>query len=150
MVDEEVEERRGRERLGAEHTGAGPRSAGQQLEGDHRVDGGLPDDRLAAVAGHRLLVVGEVVQVHLPRVPVLAGAGDPRAGARAAAHPVAEGGGVGEAGGDDVARRHLVAAHRHLVGAVEADLVEHLEHLDELVTEAVLEGDPVGSRPTAG
>ena len=151
VVDEQVEERRGRERLGTEHAGAGPRAARRAARG--RSTGLMAVCHTTAWLPSRAIVSSLSARWYRYTsrgLPVLAGAGHPRAGARAAAHPVAEGGRVGEAGGDDVARRHLVAAHRHRVGAVEADLVEHLEHLDELVTEAVLEGDPVGSRPTAG
>jgi hypothetical protein len=41
--------------------------------------------------------------------------------------------------GDHVARAHLDALDPDLLGAVEAERVQHLEDVDELVAEAVLE-----------
>ena len=46
---QQVEERHGVEGLGAEHAGARPGAGGEQLEGDDRVDRGLPDHALGAV-----------------------------------------------------------------------------------------------------
>ena len=55
-----------------------------------------------------------MVEVDLARLAVLARARDPCPGARLAVHPVAELGRVGQAGGHDVARRDLDAAHPDL------------------------------------
>src|SRR5918993_3931545 len=93
---EEVEERDGVERLGPEDTGPRPDAGGQQLESDDRVDSGLPDDALGSVVAHRVRVVGHVVEVRAARLPVLAGARDPDAGAGLALHPRSDGGWVGE------------------------------------------------------
>jgi hypothetical protein len=65
-----------------------------------------------------------------------------------AVHPVAERGRVRQAGGDDVAWGHLRPARDgHLVRAVEAELVQRFQGLDEVVTEPVLERDPPGVHP---
>ena len=111
---------------GPEHAGALPDARGQQLERDDRVDRRLPDDGLHAVARHRLLVVGDVVQVDRARRAVLAGAGHERARARAARHPVAERRRVGQRRGDDVARRDLDALDPHRLRRVEPEQVERL------------------------
>ncbi len=116
-----------------------PRARCEQLEGDHRVERRLPDDRLRAVLAHRPLVVDHVVQVGLPRPPVDARARDEGPGARLAGHPLAERRRVRERRRDDVARGDLHALHADRLLAVEAELVERLQHLDELVAEAVLE-----------
>src|SRR4051812_6146908 len=104
VVGQEVEERLCREGLGPEDTGARPDALGEQLERNHRVQSRLEDDGLVAVLTHGLLVVGDVVQVGGPRLAVLAGAGDEGARARLPPHPVAEGRGIRQRGGDDVAR----------------------------------------------
>ena len=54
---------------------------------------------------------------------------------------------IGQAGGDDVPRRDLHPADPDLLGPVEAELVQRLQDLDELVAEAVLEGHPPGLHP---
>ena len=107
-VAQAVEERHGVERLRAEHAGALPHARRQQLQRDDRVDRGLPHDGLRAVARHRLRVVGHVVQVHLARLAVDAGAGHPRSRARAAVHAVAERRGIRAA----PPRRHRAATPR--------------------------------------
>ena len=114
----------------------------QQLQGDDRHDGGLPDHRLGAPLAHRPLVVDGVEEVGRARRPVLARARHPGAGAGHPAHRVAEGRGVGQAGRDDVPWRHRPPAYRHRVGAVQAQQVQGAQHVDELLAEAVLEGDP--------
>ena len=85
VVGQLVEERLGREGFRAEHAGAAPGAVGDQLERDDRVQRGLEHDRLRPVLAHRPLVVDDVVEVGAPRLPVLAGARDVRAGAGAAA-----------------------------------------------------------------
>ena len=60
-------------------------------------------------------------------------------------HPVAERRRVGQAGGDHVARRDLDAAHLDRLGAVQPELVQRLQHVDELVAEPVLERHPPAS-----
>src|SRR5947207_887189 len=87
IVVEQVEERHRVERPRAEHSDTGPRPARGQLERDYGIDRRLPDDRLRAVAAHRLLVVDDVVEVGRLGLPVLAGAGDVRTGTGAPAHP---------------------------------------------------------------
>src|SRR4051812_37386212 len=49
VVAQHVEERHRVERLRAENSGAAPDAGLDQLQCDHRVDSGLPDDRLRAV-----------------------------------------------------------------------------------------------------
>ena len=143
-----------RSRNGFGANASGPRTPapdhvprGQQLQRHDRVDRRLPDHRLRAVLGHRPVVVDHVVQVDRARRAVLAAARDPGAGAGLAVHPVAQAGRVREAGGHDVARRDRHALDRHRLGAVEAERVQHLEDVDELVAQAVLEGDPLGLDP---
>src|SRR6478735_11330435 len=136
---QQVEERDGVEGLGAEDAGALPGAAREQLQRHDRVDRRLPDDALVAVLLHRPLVVDHVVEVRRARRAVLARAGDPEARAGLALHPRADRRRVGQHRGDDVARRHLDPLDPHLLGAVEAEGVQHLEDVDELVTEAVLE-----------
>ena len=68
-------------------------------------------------------------------------------GAGLAVHAVAQAGRVRQARGDDVARRDLDAADRHLLGAVQPELVQDLEHVDELVAQAVLERHALGVHP---
>ncbi len=82
-------------------------AAREQLERDDRVERRLEHDGLMAPLAHRVLVVEHVVEVGRPRLPVLARTRDVGAGARLAAHPVAERRRIGQRGGDDVARRHL-------------------------------------------
>ena len=96
---------------------------------------------------HRVLVVEHVVEVRPARLPVLPGAGDVGAGARLPAHPVAERRRIGQRGGDDVARRDLDAAHVHRLRRVEPELVQRLQHVDELLAEPVLEVDPAAVDP---
>ena len=54
---------------------------------------------------------------------------------------------VGQRGGDHVARGDLDAAHAHAFHPVEPELVQRLEHLDELVAEPVLERHPPAVDP---
>jgi adenylosuccinate synthase len=51
-------------------------------------------------------------------------------------HPVPERSGVGQARGDHVARRNLRIADTNLGGAVETELVQGLEDVDEFVAAA--------------
>src|SRR2546423_2472976 len=67
--------------------------------------------------------------------------GDERAGARLAAHPVADRGGIRERSRDNVPRRDRHATYPHRLGRVEPELVQRLEDADELRAEPVLEGD---------
>ena len=55
--------------------------------------------------------------------------------------------GSGSTARDDVARRHLCATHGDGLGRVEAELVQRLQHLDELAAEAVLERDALALHP---
>ncbi|RPK28800.1 hypothetical protein EES37_36445 [Streptomyces sp. ADI91-18] len=92
-----------------------------------------------------------MVEVDLAGQAVL-GALDPGAGAGLAGHAVPERRRVGQAGGDHVAGRDadlaaVLAADGDPVGGVEAEGVERLELADEVVAEAVLEGDPAGPDP---
>ena len=65
--------------------------------------------------------------------------GHERARAGAAGHAVAERGGIGQRGRDDVARRDLDALHAQRLRRVEPEQGERPEHADELLAEAVLE-----------
>ena len=101
---------------------------------------------------HRLLVVDHVVQVDLARVAVRAGAGDPacpRRSCRVICGPRVAGSGRHAA---TTSRGLTCCAAAPVTGSVlsRPELVQRLQHLDELVAEAVLEGDPLGSRPSAG
>ena len=120
----------------------------EQLQRDDRVDRRLPDDRLAAVLAHRRLVVDHVVEVGRARLPVVAGAGHPRAGAGASGHALAERRRVGQRGGDHVARGHLLRRARD-TGSVESrpSLCSVLQHVDELLAEPVLERDALAVDP---
>src|SRR4051795_3752524 len=80
VLRQQVEERYGVEGLGAEHASTRPGALGEQLEGDDRVDRGLPHHALVAVLAHRPLVVHHVVEVRRPRPAVLTGARDEQAG----------------------------------------------------------------------
>ena len=62
-------------------------------------------------------------------------------------HPVAERRRVGQAGGHHVARARprRPPTRTVSVGAVQAELVQRLEDVDELVAQPVLEGDPPAS-----
>jgi hypothetical protein len=71
-----------------------------------------------------------VVEVDLAGSAVLPGSLDPRPGAGLAAHPVADLGGVRQAGRHHVARRHLDPSHPD---PVRRRHVEDLEDVDELV-----------------
>ena len=73
--------------------------------------------------------------------------GDKEAGTRLAAHFVAERGRVRQASRDDIAWAHLSASDRHLVGSVQAQLVQGTEDVDELVTKPVLERHALGVNP---
>src|SRR6185436_4938411 len=139
VVGEELEERVRRERLRAEHARSLPGACGEQLERDHRVDRGLEDDGLVPVLAHRPLVVGDVVEVDGAVASVLALAGDERAGAGLAAHPVAERRRIREGGRHDVPGRDLDAANANGLRRVEPELVQRLEDVDELRAEPVLE-----------
>src|SRR4051794_4232298 len=97
VVVQQVEEGLRGKRFGTEHTSTGPDARGHQLQGNARVDRGLPDDRLCAVLLHRPFVVDDVVEVHLARLSIDAGSLHPRAGARAAAHAIPQRRRVGEA-----------------------------------------------------
>ncbi|HUY71836.1 MAG TPA: hypothetical protein VMV08_06305 [Gaiellaceae bacterium] len=105
------------------------------------------NDRLAPVALHRVLVVGHVVEVDRARRPILTRAGDEGAGAGLAAHPLAQGGRIGEHGRDQVARRDFDPADSQLLGRVEPVLVQCLQDVDELVAEPVIEGDAAAVDP---
>ena len=54
---------------------------------------------------------------------------------------------VGQARPHHVARRHLDLAHFHRGGGVEAKFVQRLQHPDEFLAQAVLEGDTIGVDP---
>src|SRR5262249_45025431 len=95
VLAEQLEKGLRREGLGAEHPGALPDAATEQLARDGGVDRSLPDDGLAGVLAHRLLVVDDVVEVRRTAPAVLAGAPHPGARAGASAHPLAERRGVG-------------------------------------------------------
>ena len=91
-----------------------------------------------------------MVQVHLTRraAPDAAHPG-PRAGL--AAHPFSQRRRIGEAGGDDVPGRDpypsRLAGHGHRVGPVQAQQTQGLQGPDELLAQAVLEGDAPGVHP---
>src|SRR4029453_8633894 len=136
-----------RERFRAEDAGTLPGTAREELERGDGVDRGLPDDRLRAVLAHRRLVVGDVVEVGPARPAVAAEAGDEGPGARLAAHALAESGRIRERSRDDVARSDLDTLDRDLLLRVEAELVQGLEHLDELAAEPVLERDALALDP---
>jgi hypothetical protein len=88
-----------------------------------------------------------VIEVDRARTAIAACARHPRAGARLAAHAVAEACRIRQAGGDDVPRGDLNSAHADLVDAIETELVERLQDADEFVAQTVLEGDPPGLDP---
>ena len=88
-----------------------------------------------------------MVEVDRPRRAVL-GARDEQPGAGLAGHPRADRRRVGQHGRDDVARADLHALDVDRVGRVEAELVEHLEHGDHLLAQAVLEGHAPGIDPS--
>ena len=94
------------------------------------------------------IVVDDVVQVDLPRLAVLARPGDPRAGAGLAAHPVAE---RRPGSGRRRPPRPAATPRPRRPGALSVrsrpSLWSDLEHVDELVAEAVLEGHPLRLDP---
>ncbi len=147
VVGQQVEERLGRE---APRGRARPRRSTRPASSSSRAtagpDGGLPHDGLAAV-------VAPSSARCRPR-----GTGTPRAAAPSGPRPVTHVPahvlpvmrsprvtGSGRAGRHHVARADLDAAHPDRRGRVEAGLVQHLEDLDELVAEPVLERDPPAS-----
>jgi hypothetical protein len=99
-----------------------------------------PHHALVAVLGHRPLVVDHVVQVGRARIAVHAGARHPQAGAGLAVHLGTQRGGIGQARRHHVARAYFDPTDFHLLRAVQPQLVQRLEHVDELRAEAVLEG----------
>ena len=111
----------------------------------------------APYSRHRVGVVDHVVEVHLARLAVLAGAGHPDPGAGGAVHRSPRYAGSGRhaattsRGLTSTARRVTAAGraapYRDRRGAVQAELVQRLEHVDELAAEAVLEGHPLGVDP---
>ena len=100
-----------------------------------------------AVLAHRPFVVDDLVEVCAAWLPVDSQPGHQRTGAGAAPHVVTEFGRVGQHGGHQVARCHLHPAHTDRAGGVEAELAQGLEHIDELIAEPVLEGDPADVDP---
>src|SRR3954471_5665412 len=130
-----LEERRRVERLRADHTSAFPGAVREQLECEHGIDRGLPHHSLCPVLPHRLLVVGDVVQVDAPLRTVLVDAGDERPRARLARHPLAEAGRVREDGRDEVTGCDLGVADAEALFRVQPEQVQSLQHFDELVAE---------------
>src|SRR5215813_4866782 len=148
VLGQQVEERLGRQCLGPEHAATCPDAGIDQLKGDDRVDRRLPYDRLRSILGHRPCVVDDVVQVDLARSAVLAGPSHPGARAGQPGHLGAQFSWVGQTGSDYIARCDLRAADTHWRRRVEPELVQRLQHVDELLAEAVLECHPPGADPT--
>ena len=99
----------------------------EELERDDGVDRRLPDDGLQSrTRASPSLVVGDVVEVGLPRPPVLAEPGDERPRAGLARHALAECRRVGERSGHDVARRD-VGLHPDWFLRVESEFVKRLQ-----------------------
>ena len=144
---EQLQEGIGRKRLRTEDAGARPDLGVDQLESGQRVDRRLPHDRLRPVLRHGGGVVDHVVEVHLTRLAVLPGAADQSARAGQAGHALTEAGGIRQACGDHIARRDPGVADLHRGGLVQTQLVQGLENADELVAQAVLEGDPAAVDP---
>src|SRR5436190_4954810 len=138
-IEHALEERLRIERLRPANAGAAPRPFVQQLEGDDGIDRGLPNDGLTAVLAHRLLVVGDVVQVDRTLVAVPVRAGNEGSGARLSGHPLAERGRVRQRRGDHIARRDLDVSDAERLRRIEAEQMQRTQHVDELVAEAVLE-----------
>jgi hypothetical protein len=76
------------------------------------------------------LVVDDVIEVDLTRLPVFAKPGHPQPGAGRAVHGVPEECGIRKACGHNIARGDLNAFHAYRINLVQPQLVQGLEHTD--------------------
>src|SRR5262249_61836094 len=88
-----------------------------------------------------------MMKVNLAWCAVGTRTGDPGTRTGETGHLVAERSRVRQAGRDHVPGRHARAADADRVRAVEAELVQGLQHSDELRAEAVLERHPLRLHP---
>ena len=113
-----------------------------------RDKSGLPDHGLGVVLAGRPLGVGNVVEVGGLWLAVLALSGNQGSRAGLTRHRPNQRGWVGKHRGNQVSRSDLgttrLRAHPYRVHLVQSKSVEHLENVDELAAEPVLEGNALG------